>query len=188
MARLPTLAALALSAAALTLITGCASHSTKPLSRVVPPASAQQKAASFDQVATLAGDWRVADDNGVVIEGENAATTRFEVSSGGKVIREIMFVGHPHEMTNVYHLDGEELVVTHYCAVGNQPRMRGSSVTPGRIVFTLDNVTNFTAKDQVVMGGLVLEIPDANTVREVWTHFQNGTAGEPTVITLKRVP
>jgi len=37
------------------------------------------------------------------------------------------------------------------------------------------------------MGGLVLEMPDADTVREVWTHFQNGEAGKPTVITLKRV-
>lgn len=84
-----------LSVAALTLITGCASHSTKPLSRVLPPALAQQKAASFGQVAKLAGDWRVADDNGAITEWEDAATTRFEVSSGGEVIREIMFVGHP---------------------------------------------------------------------------------------------
>ncbi len=186
MTALPRVAALAIAAASLVFVTGCTS-SSKPMSRIVSPASAQQKAASFDQVAKLAGNWRVADDSGAIIEGEDAATVRFDVSSAGNVIREIMFVGHPHEMTNVYHFDGEQLVVTHYCAIGNQPRMRALKPAPGRIAFTLDNVTNFTAKDQTCMGGLVLEMPDADTVREVWTHFQNGEAGKPTVITLKRV-
>ena len=184
-------AALAAPAAALVVLAGgCSSThqaNSEPMSRVVTAASAQQKAASFDQVAKLAGEWRLADDNGNVIEGEHAASTRFDVSSGGKVIREIMFAGQPHEMTNVYHMDGQDLVVTHYCAVGNQPRMRAAQVAPGRIVFKLDQVTNFTAKDQTCMGGLALEIPDQDTVREVWTHFQSGKAGEPTVITLRRV-
>jgi hypothetical protein len=186
MTALPRVAALAIAAASLALVTGCAS-SSKPMSRVVSPASAQQRAASFDQVAKLAGEWHLADDNGKVIQGEHAAITRFDVSSAGNVVREIMFVGHPHEMTNVYHFDGEQLVVTHYCAVGNQPRMRAMKPAPGRIAFTLDNVTNFTAKDQTCMGGLVLEMPDADTVREVWTHFENGKTGDPTVVTLRRV-
>lgn len=178
------------SATSMLIAGGCSSgqhSSSAPMSRVVAPASAQQKAATFDQVAKLAGEWRLADEDGNILEGENAATTRFDVSSAGNVVREIMFVGQPHEMTNLYHLDGQQLVVTHYCAVGNQPRMRSAEVAPGRIAFKLDQVTNFTAKDQTCMGGLVLEIPDSNTVREVWTHFKSGKAGEPTVITLKRV-
>lgn len=173
------------------LVGGCAGHraspDSDPLSRVVTEATPAQKAASFDQVAGLAGDWRLTDDNGVIIEGANAATSRFEVTSGGKVVREIMFVGNAHEMTNLYHLDGEELVVTHYCAVGNQPRMRAASVTPGRIAFKLDSITNFTSKDQICMGSLVLEMPNADTVRQVWISTQNGKTLEPTVITLRRV-
>lgn len=166
---------------------GCTSSPPAPMSRVVSAASAQQKAASFSQVARLAGDWQLTDDQGNVQQGEHAATTRFEVSSGGKIVREIMFVGQPHEMTNMYHFDGEQLVVTHYCAVGNQPRMRAAHVSPGRIAFKLDQVSNFTAKDQICMGDLVIEMPDGDTVREIWTSFQSGKPLEPTVITLRRI-
>jgi len=50
-----------------------------------------------------------------------------------------------HEMTNVYHMDGPTLVMTHYCAAGNQPRLRAASGTSGTIDFKTDSVTNWTA-------------------------------------------
>ena len=38
-------------------------------------------------------------------------------------------------MINMYHMDGDDLVLTHYCAGGNQPTMKlnteNSSATPG---------------------------------------------------------
>lgn len=176
---------LSLAVASLAMLTGCASHA--PLARVVHQHTPEQKAASFDQIASLAGEWRLTDDSGRVLEGDHAATTRFDVTSAGSVVREIMFAGQPHEMTNTYHFDGEQLVVTHYCAMGNQPRMRAFEVSPGRIAFKLDNVTNLTAKDQVVMGSLVIEMPTPDTVRETWTSSQGGKAMDPTVITLRRV-
>ena len=37
---------------------------------------------------------------------------------------ETVFPGSPHEMVTVYHADGPDLVLTHYCMEGNQPRMR----------------------------------------------------------------
>ncbi|MEZ6019293.1 MAG: hypothetical protein R3F17_04090 [Planctomycetota bacterium] len=43
-------------------------------------------------------------------------------------MREIMFPGQPFEMTNVYRLDGNDLCVTHFCAVGNQPQMRATAL------------------------------------------------------------
>ena len=37
------------------------------------------------------------------------------------------FPGTGHAMTTVYHLDGRDLVLTHYCMGGNQPRMRAKT-------------------------------------------------------------
>ncbi len=51
-------------------------------------------------------------------------TCVFKLLSGGSAVRETMFPGTDHEMTNMYHLDGHDLVLTHYCAEGNQSRMR----------------------------------------------------------------
>jgi hypothetical protein len=45
-------------------------------------------------------------------------------SAGGSVVMETMMAGTDYEMINMYHLDGDDLVLTHYCAGGNQPTMR----------------------------------------------------------------
>lgn len=73
----------------------------------------------FDKLAALAGTWTTTH------EGKTLTAIQSRVSSNGSVIIETMFPGSPHEMTNVYHQDGEEVVVTHYCAIGNQPPAGG---------------------------------------------------------------
>jgi hypothetical protein len=49
-------------------------------------------------------------------------------------------------MSTVYHLDGDELRLTHYCSAGNQPRMKATSVSAdGRTIeFELVDVTNLS--------------------------------------------
>jgi len=42
---------------------------------------------------------------------------------------EKLFAGQPKEMTTIYHLDGGQLVLAHYCSLGNQPHM---VAVPGR--------------------------------------------------------
>ena len=43
--------------------------------------------------------------------------------SGGTAVEERIFAGTPKEMITVYHGDGSNRVLmTHYCALGNQPR------------------------------------------------------------------
>ena len=45
-------------------------------------------------------------------------------------------IGTPMEMVTLYHMDGAELVATHYCAMGNQPRMRAAhQVVDGTLSF-----------------------------------------------------
>ena len=46
----------------------------------------------------------------------------------------------PHEMVSVYHLDGDELRMTHYCAAGNQPRLKldRARSRPDHLIFVFD--------------------------------------------------
>jgi hypothetical protein len=150
---------------------------------VVTPATDAERAALIDRVKALAGTWAMTGaDDGMTGEAE------FVVSSNGSVVREIMFKGTPHEMTNMYTMDGDELTVVHYCAVGNQPEMEADleDATGNQIRFELDEVDNFAGGDQTYMGGLTLVFVDANTLEQRWTHFVRGKAEPEMTITYKR--
>ena len=143
----------------------------------VPEAPA--KASLFDKLKPLAGTW-LGTDGKVKVESR--------LTSAGSVLLETMMPGTPHEMVNAYHLDGDAVVVTHYCAMGNQPRMAASAEkAPGVVVFTLRDATNVDVKTGEYMGQLTLTIRDADHVVQEWQSFKAGKAeGEITRIELAR--
>src|SRR5438552_2636683 len=48
----------------------------------------------------------------------------FRVIASGSAVLETCFAGTPMEMVTVYYLKDDKLVQTHYCMLGNQPRMK----------------------------------------------------------------
>lgn len=184
MSRLALLALLPLS-----LLSGCAgstrADSTRPVhpgaANVVTPATDAQRAAMLDRVKSLAGTWELTAPDG------KTATIQFGVTAAGSAVREVMFPGTEHEMTNMYHMDGGALLVTHYCAAGNQPRMRAAAAAPDRIDFEFDSVTNMTAVDQHTMSTLSLVWVDNDHIREEWRSTVNGKPTDPSVFELRRV-
>ncbi len=82
-------------------------------------APAIDAAAAFEKLKGLAGSW-----TGAGPEGEGEAPHEYRLASAGTVVMETMYGGTDHEMINMYHLDGDDLVLTHYCSGGNQPRMK----------------------------------------------------------------
>lgn len=151
--------------------------------RTVEPATPEQQAALIDRVKALSGEWEMI--GGTPMEGQ--VTNVFAVSSNGSVVREIMFPGGSHEMTNVYHMDGPDLVVTHYCAAGNQPRMRARTGGAGQIRFEPDGVTNLYSASEKYMAQLTLVFTGSDRLRQEWRSMENGVLmAEPTVFELKR--
>jgi hypothetical protein len=121
------------------------------------PAAAQpvDGKAAFARLATLAGTWEGKAGHG---EAAQMATVTYRLASGGSVVEETLFPGTPHEMISMYHLVDGQLVMTHYCAMANQPRMRLDlkASTPDRLVFAFDGGTNFDpAKDTHVHSGVI---------------------------------
>lgn len=145
-----------------TLFGGCTS--TAP--RAVQPASPDQQAKLLDRFKAMEGEWTMPDEKGVP---QLAAV--FKVTSAGSAVREIMFPGTPHEMTNMYHMDGSTLVMTHYCAIGNQPRMRATAAQGDRVEFGPDSVTNFLPTHEGYMGSVVVEFKNADEVVYHWKHL-----------------
>ncbi len=101
--------------------------------------SAPSKAqATFQQLKTLQGEWRV--DFGEKNAPE--VVVRFDLFANSSVLRETNFPGTPNEMITLFHLDGDTVVSTHYCAGGNQSTVRAPNHSIKEIVFPHASVTN----------------------------------------------
>ena len=80
-------------------------------------------------------------------------------------------------MVTMYYLDGNDLVLTHYCMLGNQPHMKaepGSS--PNKLVFRFAGGSNLNPEKDVHMHEAVLEILDDQHFRTEWTKCEAGKA------------
>jgi hypothetical protein len=124
--------------------------------------------AVFEQMKGLAGTWDAETPNG-------PATINYRVGSAGSVVIEELFPGTDHEMMTVYHLDGDELVATHYCAAGNQPRFKldPASIALGGFHFAFAGGSNMQPGDGHVHEGTI-RIVDADHVEATWTSWKDG--------------
>lgn len=131
--------------------------------------------AAFARLQALAGEWE-----GTTIRKDGpAARVRWEAISNKTALMETLFPGTDHEMRSVYHLDGNDLVMTHYCAMGNQPRMKldTSRSTASQLVFDFAGGTNMDpAKDAHIHSGRIVLVDDDHLEAE-WTVYKEA---EPT--------
>ena len=128
--------------------------------------------AAFDKLKTLAGSW---DTKG---EGHgHSGKIDYKVTGNGSVVMETFFPGTDHEMVSMYHLDGDELLLKHYCAARNQPRIKldRAKSTPNLLFFAFDGGTNFDpAKDMHVHSGQIA-FKGPGKVEAMWDAYAGGT-------------
>lgn len=161
-------------------LSGCTT--TQGHATSTPPATPAQKTQLFDQVAKLAGTWEMKDE-----KGQTQTASVFAVTAGGSAVREIMFPGGHHEMTNLYHMDGPTLVLTHYCAAGNQPRMRAAAGDkPHTLDFKFDSVTDLHDANDHYMGQMSLTLVDNDHIKQEWYSFVGGKLEGPTTFEMTR--
>lgn len=127
---------------------------------------------AFAAVKSLTGSWE-----GPGMDPNNqhqAVHVNFKVTGGGSaVMSEIL--GH-EDMVSMFHLDGpDRLVLTHYCAVGNQPRMQGVISPDGKtLTFNFFDATNLASPDAGHMQKMVLTLVDENHHTEEWVFADHG--------------
>lgn len=123
---------------------------------------------AFHTIKDLPGMWEGKSADG------RAVRVEFKVTAGGSaVMSEIL--GH-EDMISMFHLDGpDRLLMTHYCAAGNQPRMQASVSPDGKaITFTFVDATNLAAPDAGHMQRMVLTVLDDNHHTEEWVFLDHG--------------
>jgi hypothetical protein len=163
------------------LACSCVVHEHGEVRQQIVSADAHEREALFAPLRALEGRWEGLDPQG------NKQTVEFKLTSGGSALREVMFPGSEHEMTNMYTLDGNRLRMTHYCAGGNQPHLLGSMVQAGRIEFESEVVSDLKQADELYMGSMTLVLVDADHIEEHWRALKSGKVDHEVVFPLTRV-
>jgi hypothetical protein len=134
---------------------------------------AQPAAAAFERLKALEGAW-VDADGAFGPKGAVAATYR--VTGGGTTVVETFPVGTKEEMVTVYHKDGDDLVLTHYCSAGNQPRMRARTFAGNVLNFEYDGGTNIDPKVTSHMHSAKFEFLGPDEIRATWQNWSKGVS------------
>ena len=131
--------------------------------------NAQSKASgAFEKLKTLAGTWETKSPEGVV-------PITYEVTANGSAVVETIGV-HNTKMVSVFHLDNDRILMTHYCALGNQPRM---AATPAQgevreLAFDFVDASNMKSAEAPIMKSLRMTFIDADHVNNTWTYCAAG--------------
>ena len=92
---------------------------------------------SFDKLKTLEGSWEghvtttpVAPE----VEGKMMQVSLRVTSMGNAIMHEMKGAGRPDDPITMLYMDGDRLMLTHYCDAGNRPRMTGKMAPDGKTV------------------------------------------------------
>jgi len=132
------------------------------------PIAAGDAAAAFARLKTLVGHWEGTGEMGKV-------RLTYELTAGGTVLLERESGEQMPEMLTVYHLDGWRLILTHYCAARNQPRMqaRNFDSQTGELRFVFLDATNLQPGAGHMKTATLRMIDDSRLENE-WEFHENG--------------
>jgi hypothetical protein len=138
---------------------------------------------AFKRIKTLVGTWK-----GKTVEEEKSGhekgdqkhdaetTVIYKLTGAGSALVETQFPDSNHEMVSVYHLDGDDLRMTHYCAAGNQPRVKldRANSTADEFVFVFDGGTNLNPEKDMHIHGVKITFDKDGGITSAWDGFMGG--------------
>lgn len=139
----------------------------------VAPSDAQK---AFDKLKTLAGSWvgqltTVPQEPSV--EGKFAQFSLRVTSRGHALVHELSLSGIPDHPLTMFYLDGDRLLLTHYCDAGNRPRMAGKVSPDGKTIeFDFLDLSGGNQHGHMHRG--VFTFLDDNHHIEEWTFMMPG--------------
>jgi len=144
------------------------------LSGCAAPMRGLQAPSAWPQVTSwLEGAWKAGD-----------VRLTYRLISNDSALVETFVTAKGRETMTVLHRDGAGLVLTHYCAQGNQPRLRLSAQTAESLTFSLADFTNREGAASMLVERRFTRRGDDIELAEVY-RAPDGTL-EPSTLLLKR--
>ena len=94
-------------------------------------------------------------------------------STGNAILHEMTASGGPDDPITMIYVDGDRLLLTHFCDSGNRPRMQGRLSPDGNTV-TFDFLDVSGSAEKFLMHDAVFTIVDADHHIEAWTYSLHG--------------
>jgi len=154
----------------------------------VSQAAEDSAANAFSQLKSLVGDWNGTYEWTGARTGAGPISAIYRLTgSGSALVEDLIMEGTP-VMMSVYHLDGANLRITHFCGAQNQPRLKAERIhlAHGTIDFGFVDVTNLRSPDAGHVHGLEMRLIDSNHITVTFL-FQSGGKESRERIVLKRV-
>jgi hypothetical protein len=125
--------------------------------------------AAWSRLKSLAGEWEADSSMGKL-------RLSYELIAGGTALVERERGDNMPEMLTVYHLDGQRLVLTHYCMAGNQPRMEARTFNPstGDLRFEFLDATNLRSPSAGHMHSVAMKLIDDRHFSSEWRFYEDG--------------
>jgi hypothetical protein len=139
---------------------------------LLPHLSARAEVApdkAFESLRALVGDWETKTDKGAVIR------IHHQLISSDSVLVQTFTTPSGRQTMTLFHMDGVSFMATHYCAQGNQPRLRLDPASmPGELSFQFFDATNLTSASASHLHRLKIAIVDADHFVEIETYLADG--------------
>src|SRR6266550_9409444 len=151
--------------------------------------SAEQTASSnaLGQIKALTGNWSGTFQWTGGRQDSGSMNASYYVTGNGSAVVENLINESTPVMTSVYHLDGRDLRMTHFCGAQNQPRLKARRIDldHGAIDFEFVDATNLRSSDAPHVHGLEIRLIDPNHLRLTFL-FQTDSVESREEINLKR--
>ena len=123
---------------------------------------------TLDRFKSMVGIWQGKSPSG----GTSEVT--YQLAAGGTAVMADMHMA-GEDMVSMYYVDGDQLLMTHFCPTNNQPRMK-AVISPDLNTVTFDflDATNLPGPQAGHMHRAVFLFSDAGHYSEEWTWKQEG--------------
>lgn len=136
--------------------------------------------ASFEKLKALEGSWVGTNENA------KSTTVSYKLTSAGSTVMETLASPEGGDMVTMYHVNNGKVMMTHYCALNNQPRMESTaSSNPDQIAFNFVDGTNMSDAKATHMHKLVITFKDKDHFAQEWTLLEKGQE-KPVVFEFER--
>lgn len=139
-------------------------------------------AIAFDQMKSLVGYWKRKDADNTEFK------IHLELTANETVLVETWLYKNKKHSITLYHRDGDNLLATHYCPQGNQPRLQMRQFDQANdIVFEFRDATNLPSLKDSHQHSLRFNLVDLNNAIKRGETYLSANGEEATELVLERI-